>query len=919
MKIWLKVIIFLFLTNILFSGTTGKIAGKVTDAENGEPLPGTNILVLGTFLGASTDLEGYFVILNVPPGIYTIETMMMGYIPVKMENIKISIDFTTRVDFQLRSTILEMGETVVIVAEREMVRKDLTSSLSTVSSEEIAVMPVEEFKDVLALQAGIVEGSDGSTHIRGGRASEIAYLIDGVSVTDPFSGDIALEVENAGVQELQVISGTYNAEYGQAMSGIVEIATKDGGKKLSGNISMYAGDYVSSHTDIFLNIDDVEPLGLANLQMNLDGPVPLLKDKLFFFISGRYFHNKGWMSGSRYVTPGYLNTSNSDSVFWAVQAGDSAMVSMNPFQKISIQGKLTYNISPVIKLSYGIFWDKAKSRNYDHSFKFNPDGDYQHFKNGYTHLLTWNHTFSPTTFYTIKFSNVFFDYERYVYEDPLDSRYVDPQPYKGKFYDGGTKLWHLNRNTTSFAGKFDLTSQISRAHQIKWGAEARKHKLFYKEFKILLDWSTGYNPQIPDNAPGNVNFNEYTHHPVELAVYFQDKMEFLDMIVNAGIRYDFFDPDGKVPTDARDPDNAKYFIVRMSNGTEMRIPEREYDANRMEIVDVVDIQNNPWVYKYKKADFTQKISPRIGIAYPITERGTIHFSYGHFFQTPPLEYLYYNSEFEVRAGPLKTDTENKMGNAALKPQETVIYEIGLQQQLTEDIAFDFTGYYKDIRNLLGTEIIKLYDTRLYARYVNRDYGNVHGFTLALKKRHYNNFSASVDYTYQIAEGNASDPNDAFLDAISGRESEIRVVPLDWDQRHTLNIMVNFSERDKWGVSILGRLGSGLPYTYEPPQTGEQFIRFENNERKPANISIDMNAHMAFPLGDFKYTVFLKVYNIFDRKNEIVVYQDTGRAGYTLASRYWGDWQDIATAGDFVNRADYFSQPRRVILGMSLGF
>lgn len=251
MKIWLKVIIFLFLTNILFSGTTGKIAGKVTDVENGEPLPGTNILVVGTFLGASTDLDGYFVILNVPPGIYTIETMMIGYNPVKMENIKISIDFTTRVDFQLRSTILEMGETVVIVAERDMVRKDLTSSLSTVSSEEIAVMPVEEFKDVLALQAGIVEGSDGATHIRGGRASEIAYLIDGVSVTDPFSGNIALEVENAGVQELQVISGTYNAEYGQAMSGIVEIATKDGGKKFSGNISMYAGDYVSSHTDVF--------------------------------------------------------------------------------------------------------------------------------------------------------------------------------------------------------------------------------------------------------------------------------------------------------------------------------------------------------------------------------------------------------------------------------------------------------------------------------------------------------------------------------------------------------------------------------------------------------------------------------------------------------------------------------------------
>lgn len=908
-----------FYSTFVWAGQTGKITGKVTDAETGSPLPGVNVIFEGTTMGAATDLEGDYIVLNVPPGTYTLKASMMGYSVNRVTDVRVSIDRTTTIGFQLSATVMEFGEEIVVTAEVPLVQRDLTSSLSTVSSAEIAAMPVEEFKEVLELQAGIVEGSDGEIHIRGGRASEIAYLIDGVSVTDPFSGDIAIEVENAGIQELQVVSGAFNAEYGQAMSGIVDIATKDGGPDLSGNFSAYGGDYVSRNDNTFLNIDDVEPLGLSNVQVELDGPLPALGGRITFFALGRYYQDKGTLFGRRLVTPGFLNSSNPDSIFWAVQPGDSVAVSMNPFRKISTQGKLTFKISPVIKFRYGIFWDRVRYREYDHTFKYNPDGDYQHRKKAYTHILTWTHALSARTFYTVKFSNVFLDYRKFVYENPLDPRYVDSEPFKGKFYDGGTKLWHVNRNTSSFGGKFDMTSQITKTHQVKLGIEARRHKLYYKDFRILVDWTTGFKPLIPANEPGNVNYNEYTHHPFELSVYLQDKMEFQDMIVNAGIRYDFFDPDGKIPLDPQDPDNAKYFIVRMANGEEQRIPEREYDANRMEKLQVVDIQNNPWVYKYKEPEFVRQISPRIGIAYPITDRGIIHFSYGHFYQTPPFEYLYYNSELEVRPGPLKTDVENKMGNAALKPQRTVIYEIGLQQQLTENIGLDITGYYKDIRNLLGTEIIELYDTRLYARYVNRDYGNVRGFTLALNKRPSNYFSAAVDYTFQIAEGNASDPNDAFLDVIGGRESEIRVVPLDWDQTHTLNMTLTFSEPGNWGMSLLGKLGSGLPYTHEPPQTGAQFIRFENNERIPPQITFDLKAYKDFRWSGLRHSVFLKVYNLFDRKNEVKVYNDTGRAGYTLASRYWGEWQYLGSAEDFVSRADYYSQPRRVIFGMSLGF
>ncbi|MBN4081068.1 TonB-dependent receptor [Caldithrix abyssi] len=917
-----------------WGGTTGKITGRTTDKATGEALIGCNLVVEGEELGAATDLTGHYYILNIPPGNYTVKSMMIGYATVRYTNVIVNADFTTTLDFQLSTAVLT-GEEITVVAEKPIITKDLTSSKVTIGSETISEMAVEEIGDILELQAGVVRGSDNKIHIRGGRASEVVYLIDGISVSDPFSGEISVEVENNVIQELTVVSGTFNAEYGRAMSGIVEIVTKDGGQKLSGNISTYSGDYLSFDDDVFWNIKDINPGDLTNIQVSLNGPIPGFGNKLTFFGSGRYYSDKGWLYGKRWVTPGFLNQSNPDSVFWAVEPGDSAFVSMNFSWKKTAQGKLTFRPFQKLKLSYGVFWSNSNYRVYDQIFKFNPDGGYKHYKNALTQIFTLNHTISPTTFYTFKLSNIAINYERRVFDDPYDSKYVDIEAYKGRFYNGGTKLWQVSRGTKNYGGRFDLLSQVTNNHEIKTGFEITKYTLTYKDFKVLLDRATDYKPSIGEDVPGNINYNNYNHRPSEFAVYLQDKMEFEDMIINIGVRFDYFDPAGKVPTDPRDPDNAKYFWVKIDDSDSFRIREADFNNSTMTLLKTVDIQDKPWEYKYKNAKPTQKISPRIGIAYPITDRGVIHFSYGHFFQTPPLQYLYYNSEFEVRSGPLNknegkgvfdrvysVDPEaegNKMGNAELKPQQTVIYELGLQQQIGNDIGIDITGFYKDMRNLLGTEIIEMYDTRLYARYINRDYGNIRGVTFALHKRRSQYVSTSLDYTYQIAEGNASDPNEAFLDAIARRESEIRVVPLDWDQTHTLNVNLMVMNPGSWGLSILGKFGSGLPYTFEPPQTGKQFTRFKNNERKPANITINLNAHKNFNIAGVNGSLFMKVYNLFDRRNEIAVYNDTGRAGYTIRTQHWGEWVDIGSKKQWVNRPQMFSQPRRFILGFSLGF
>ncbi len=930
----------------LKSGTTGKITGHIQDASTGEGLAGANIIIEGTYMGAATDLEGYYVILNVPPSVYDVKVMMIGYTTVRSTGARVSIDFTTKLDFQMRHAVLE-GEEVSVIASRPIVRKDLTSSLSIVGSEELEEMPVEEFEDILALQAGIITGAGGEIHMRGGRASEISYMVDGLSVTDPFSGEMAIEIENNSIQELQVISGTFNAEYGQAMSGIIDIVTKEGRDKFQGNISYYAGDYLSKDVDIYMNISDFTPGDITNLQISFSGPVPMFDKKMTFFLTGRSYNTHGWLYGQRRFMPADSSSFQnwdvrSDDVgqdslantgdfgeadgsatpgephVYVEETGDNSFIAMNPLTKISADGKLAYRISPPIKVSYSFFWNQVDSREYSHLFKLNPDGDYKQFKHGYSHAIIWNHTLSPRSFYTFKFSDTFSDHKEYVFENPFDTSYVDPKRLddasKNAFKTGGTEMWHYYRNIRSFQGKVDLTSQIHALHLAKVGAEFKKHNLYFYEFEIIpkKDDNSGivikpFEPAIAIAA--SIANNRYRHRPVEAAAYIQDKIEFDEMIVNIGFRYDYFKANTIVPIDLRDPDNVKYYKILLSNYDTSMVRINEYEPARGEIIDTVNVRGNKWGYNYREAEPVSNFSPRIGISYPITDRGVIHFSYGHFSQIPTFEQLYDNSEFEVWSGLKST-----MGNGDLKPQQTVIYEIGLQQQLSDNIGIDVTGFYKDMRHLLGMEILTTYTQDVYARYINRDYGNIRGITLALEKKRSNYFWATVDYTYQVAEGNASDPMQIFYDAKSNKESEIQIIPLDWDQAHTLNFNVTLSKPVSWGISLIGRLGSGLPYT---PKIANVGASFKNSERKSVQHTFDLKAHREFKFIGGKYSAYIKVYNILDRRNEIDVYSDTGRSGYTIEPR--GSVRGVNTLDEFRTRPDYYSEPRRVIVGASVGF
>lgn len=961
--IWL-----LFLTlapGLAFGDTTGKINGVVKDAETGTPLPGVNVIIDGTTMGASTNLEGYYFIIGVPPGTYSIRAQMIGYQIMVKKEVLVRVGLTTDVSFGLSQTVLDLGEAVEIVAERPIVQKDITSGRAIVTHEEIKEMPVESFSGVLKTKVGIVTGADGALHIRGGRGGEIAYMIDGISVNNPFWGGLAVAVENSAIQELQVVSGTFNAEYGKAMSGVVNIVTREGGSDFHGNFSTYIGDRFSTHDDVFMNIDEIDMLNTQNLDVSLSGPLlPMpelgLRDKLSFFISARYFHDKGYLYGKREHTPmdaiyvdstSALNLVNStyntepyqdlnhnnrydaeESYFdrngngqWDPGrinfiepytdlnrngqydlgepfidynldgncdngfSGDGKMVSMNPYRKLSTNTKLTYRPIPGINIRYSILYDKVfKDTDYSHAYKYNPDGIPENHSWSLNNIFDFTHQISAATFYNFKLSYYKNDYEQYLYENWDDPRYLPnilSNTPGNEFYGGGMNRGHTIRKYKTTIGRFDITSQISKAHLIKSGLELKYHDLFYHTYSVEISDTYDWIPTIHDLT--STSNNRYQRYPIEFAAYFQDKIELKDMVVNIGLRYDYFNSRGKIAADNRD----KLLI----------------SGNRASLDDLGLVD----------AKAKHQFSPRLGIAYPITERGIIHFSYGHFFQIPNFAYLYSNPEFEVVSGRFNS----VLGNANLKTESTVTYEIGLQQQVSENIGIEIIAFYKDINDLLGTEYFELYSRGdYYSRYTNVDYGNTRGITFALEKRRSGYISASLDYTFSVAEGNSSDPLSKFYDLQTDppQESERRIVPLDWDQSHTLNFNVTVSKPRDWGISFLGKLGSGLPYT---PSRDDLRIDAENSARKPFQLMFDLHAHKDFQFKNkTTASVYIKVYNLFDRLNEVYVYDDTGRATYALYPRTdYGDEFGRHYLKDYLNRPQYYSSPRLIYFGASLEF
>jgi len=899
------VLVFLLIPTMLFSQTTGKISGKVLDADTNYPLVGANIIIMGTQMGAATGSDGSFYILNIPPGTYTLKGMMMGYESKVFSDVQLSVNRTYELNIFLKPAIIE-GQEITVTAKVEEIKKDQTSSIRNVSSQQIELLPVENMNAIVNMQAGVVAG-----HFRGGRNTEVSYLIDGLQVDKSYDGiGSAISLEAEAIQDLEVITGTFNAEYGRAMSGVVNAVTKEGDNEFHGSFSSAYADFFTTNDDIFIGLNSNNlTLNLSqDYKLQLSGPI--IQDKIFFFTNIRYRDSNGYLNGIRRFTKlDYNDFSSSDSTLWhSEHSGDNTYVSMQTSKNLSLMAKLTFKPFSGLRINALYSLNDDEGQGYNHYYKYNPDYRGTDYNTSSLYAVSINHLLSSSMFYEFKASYLHDINEDYKFKDPLDSRYVHPR-YQGDgntgFNTGGMEGPGIDTDTYSdLTLKFDFNWQMNVNHNIKTGIQYINHTIDKDQINVRNKWNgTEYeNIAIMDSVTGKITFpyyeleidpitdltmGVYTVKPFEYSAYIQDKMEFDEMVINIGLRYDYFNSNHIYPSDRRNPSN------------QLSLP----DSMMSQLLD---------------SDPQLQLSPRLGLAYQLGKKAVLHFSYGHFFQMPPMRSLYTNNKFRVPTNDFGT----VMGNTQLKPQKTVSYEIGLWQELMQGMGFEIALYYRDIYDLLSTKIITTYNQIEYGLYNNKDYGNARGIEI---KWDYSiaNFYTNINYTLQYTRGNADNPTQTFDRAGDSRDPIKRLIPMSWDQRHTFNYTIGYS-MSNYGITMTGYYNSGTPYTYQPqPESPLAFINlYSNNDWKPGGFSIDLMAFYTLHLTKrYKAKLTLSIYNLLDRKNTVWVYNDTGQPYTTIVrpSERASHRSDFNTYQDRVENPGAYSAPRQIKLGVGVTF
>ncbi|MFQ5652762.1 MAG: TonB-dependent receptor domain-containing protein [bacterium] len=957
----------IFVPALLFAGTVGKISGTVTDSETGVPLPGANIMIMGTSYGAAANTRGEYVILNVPVGAYALRASFIGYSEVTIKNIRVNVDLTTTANFGLPSAAIVVSA-VEIVAERPLVNTNATNSVSILTSDEIRNLPLRGYHQMVSLAAGAVTDNDGTTYVRGGRVEETAYYIDGVYQNNLRFGTRTGTLAANSIEEVSVQAGGFNAEYGFANSAVVNATTKSGRSRFNVFGEIITDEWLSKSNKRLGTFS----YGHNVVNLAISGPFPGFDKRVRFFgaIERDHFDDRTPSVGIHPVLiedrqPPEAGLAGPEQI--DIVEGRQGPIPNNDLGRWVANANITIDLRPV-RVKIGGNTTREKYDDALDSFLGDPDVEsmlfnsehnlrVQEFSQSLYFKVT--HTLGANTFYGGQI-NYFEDGNEWY--DPLLKRdivnYGDKTDVNNDgvlnpdlrgnglnnssdastanlFEPAGTIFDDYGLNRTSYIGaKFDMTHQRGRSHEFKLGFEYRRHTV--KRYRIYrpMDLAAIFanNPDIdpvlaytaaltdaygyqfvqdpgPDGdlKAGGLNKFDQAKHPIIYAVYLQDKIEVSDLVLNLGLRIDHFDANAYT---VKDPLDIKITDEGIFDRTQLR-----------------------------KSKAHTTISPRLGVAFPVTEGTVFYGQFGKFTQQPPLRRLYVG--WEVISNLFATGRTVNFANPDLKPPTTTSFEVGFRQQIGDHAAVDLAAYYKQTRDLIQFE--KLVDARpqSYFRYANGDYGTIKGVSMNLSLRRTARVAAGLSYTLQFAGGTGSTGRTNARGVINERTY---VAPTDFDQRHTgsLNVDVRFNQDDgptlagfkplaNTGVNLLLTFGSGFPYT--PRDVGDTvfggagFPRAAiNSSYGPWNIQLDMRIDRTFDMGGVNFNVYLWAINVLGARNWDTreIYSATGDIadnGY-LASPEGQTW--IAQNGGepaanlyrlVTNSPDRWSVPRQMRLGL----
>lgn len=886
----------------MFAQNTGTISGKVTDSKNGDALPGVNIILKGTYYGAASDINGNYQMTGIVPGDYLMEVSFIGYKTTQYTSVKVQSNITTNLDIKLDETVLTLDQDIVVIGDKPLLDPEETQSRRTMSREELEVAIVENIADVVTQQAGVIK-SDNAIHIRGGRSYENAFLLDGVSIQDPLAGTgFGLQLSASSIEEVEVITGGFNAEFGQATSGVVNVRTREGGANYHG--------FVSYKRDNFGNRSSYNVFNIDILEANFSGPEPFTSSILPAIglnIPGELtFFGSFYMGVSDGITQGYFkNTANQlySSTFFGSRF---APRSENSWFWL---GKATYKYSPTLKFGYQYNQSVNINQN-SQSLQSNleyvePSPGYQYeFQNildnanTFTHNNKYNsfsltHTLNPKTFYELKLNHYYTNLRAdangklwYEYEEPKDFanfpiEYYNPDrdtigviPGDG-FWDYGNPFTWRDHYLEEFSVRGDITSFFDEKNKFKAGFNFQ-----FQEMQVI----DIFRPWIGELG---LNNDIYKVYPALGSFYAQDNINFSGMILNFGMRLDYWFP-------------GKYVDDAVENPEVVTIPD-ETRAN---------YKNDTFGW-FGERRWKARLSPRLGISHPVSYNQTLFFSYGHFSKWPKPQFIY------AKLNPLNAQSSfQRFGNPNLNPETTVAYELGVRNQFTNDDVLTITAYYKDIFDYVSTRSAIItsarFATQRFITYVNSDYARSRGLELEYKKRIGRWFTGSAVFAYSIITGKSSSADEGVLVLRGDLDESIKEEFTPWDKPVTASVTTNFYvEKDNalfgFGNGILddynlyirifyqsGKRYTPALYTGRNDSQGRpeyEFLRSERNSMLGDNwYWVDLNFEKYISISGLRFSVFVEVNNLLDTKNSAIINPVTGQA-YEFGDPVPNSWND----------------------------
>ncbi|HEY4612969.1 MAG TPA: TonB-dependent receptor, partial [Bacteroidota bacterium] len=552
-------------------GITGILEGKVIDKQTREPLVGVNIVVLGQPQGGSSDAEGNYQIKNIRAGVYDVRYTIVGYKTVVMKGVTILPDLRTRVDVQLEVTAIEL-DVIEVRAEKPLIQKDLAATAYSIGQIKLEKLPISAFQEVLALQPGTtVEGN-----VRGGKANEVVFLVDGLPVQDVVGGGLGTSLPRSSISGLTVHTGGFDAEYGNALSGVVNVVTKTGSNRPEYSIRLEKDNWLPE--SINKQTDQA-----TELEVSVSGPI--IQDKLSFFTANTFIaHNtRWWQDFQRTLTPPVS-------------------------QEATGFGKLEYELSPMVRLGFQGIYSIRKWHDYEFSWRFNLAGLPLRRRDSYRLAAVLSHTLSENSYYTVSLSRYFLLSR--IGEDSKDNLTLEPYEYDFflRYVVGGKRNWWADTKQIVYTLRGDFTTQIEKMHLLKIGFEVNQYNIASDLVKYEPQ-TTYFGKPIVD-APLLNYSNSYDYSPRSGSVFIQDKVELVKDGSNfsAGIRWDFLDPTAQRPL--------------------------------VEFIPVSQTEFEQQVKGFTKTKVKHQFSPRLSFAGPIGTTSFFFVNFGHYFQYPLFDYLY---------------------------------------------------------------------------------------------------------------------------------------------------------------------------------------------------------------------------------------------------------------------------------------